>query len=683
MPEVYAGAWIDTGLGTLIERVDQLREMPVGRIAEEMLAFASDRSNWKVLSTALIIRAVEQSLLQEFAAGRVHGTIHTCVGQELIPALLSRTLDAGDIVTSNHRCHGHFIAQTGNWKGLVDEVLGKVGGVCGGIGGSQHLYSPGFFSNGQQGGLLPVASGMALDMAQHAPGSIAVSFIGEGTLGEGVVYETLNFGKLRNLPHLIVCENNFYSQSTPQRSALAGRIGDRARAFGWAVLEADIWSPARLSSAIDEAVEHVRNRRSPAFLVIQCYRLNAHSKGDDQRDLDEVSAFGERDPLSLLLTKHKAFASEYEEWVVRIRDHIKTAHLSMATPIGKYRALAPDVSPSGKWGAAPYPRGEMFLGRIINEFYRSLLVDDKYMFLGEDIADPYGGAFKISQGFSSAFPDRVFSMPISEAAIVGIGIGLALRGKRPIVEIMFADFLPLAFDQIVNNASKFPHMYNGQLACPIIIRTPAGGGRGYGPTHSQSLERFFVGLDQITVVSLNSVLPVDQQLAALRGSQNPVIIFENKLDYSRFQYVPASGFSVTINDFEFPSARIAPTGAPPTVTIVSFGGIARVIADGLAEIFRKTDLVPELIVLGSVCPLDISAVYESCVHTGLLMFVEEGSGFASIGSEMIARMHQLIPGLKSASVGKEPLAIPSAPNLEAEILPSLAVVCEKLRAFDV
>src|SRR5260370_2386939 len=132
--------------------------------------------------------------------------------------------------------------------------------------------------------------------------------------------------------------------------------------------------------------------------------------------------------------------------------------------------------------------------------------DERVYFIGEDVTDPYGGAFKISKGLESAYPDRVITTPISEAAITGVGAGLALTGNRPLVEIMFGDFMTLAFDQIVNNASKFFHMYHENVSCPVVVRAPMGARRGYGPTHSQSLARVLVGIDNSVTLSLNSLV---------------------------------------------------------------------------------------------------------------------------------------------------------------------------------
>src|SRR5450432_1500036 len=158
--------------------------------------FIGATENRTQVACALRIRAVENALYDLFGKGKLHGTIHTCIGQEFSGAILGKYLRPNDFVTSNHRCHGHFIGTTHDWRGLIDEIVGNEDGVCAGIGSSQHLWARNFMSNGQQGGLLPVAAGIALDRKVKGNSDVVVSFLGEGTLGEGVVYETLNLDTL-------------------------------------------------------------------------------------------------------------------------------------------------------------------------------------------------------------------------------------------------------------------------------------------------------------------------------------------------------------------------------------------------------------------------------------------------------------------------------------------------------
>ena len=254
-----------------------------------------------LLRQGLLTRAVERKLLELFEKGKLSGTIHTCIGQELSAAALGAALGEGDIVVAPHRCHGHYLARTGDVEGLIAEVMGRRTGASGGRGGSQHLGGRGFFSSGVQGGLLPVAAGMAMAFKISGRRDIVAAVIGDGTLGQGVLYETLNIAAKWELPLLVALENNLYAQSTPQSQNLAGDILSRAAAFGIAIFRADTWDYAALAQRACAAARRVRDTGKPVFLVVDTYRLMAHSKGDDDRDPAEVKAYWEKDPLELFL----------------------------------------------------------------------------------------------------------------------------------------------------------------------------------------------------------------------------------------------------------------------------------------------------------------------------------------------------------------------------------------------
>jgi TPP-dependent pyruvate/acetoin dehydrogenase alpha subunit len=246
------------------------------------------------------IRRFEETLLEMFSQGLLVGTTHTCIGQEANAVGVIAHLDnRRDIVVSNHRCHGHFLAFTGDRLGLLAEVMGRVDGVSGGKGGSQHLCAPNFYTNGIQGSIVPLTTGMALAQKRAGEGGIATVFIGDGTLGQGAVYECLNIAALWDLPLLIVVEDNRYAQTTPREVAVAGSVPARAEAFGVASDILDTTDVRAVHAAAGRAVEAVRSGGRPFMLVLETYRLAAHSKGDDTRDPAEIEARRAHDPLAL------------------------------------------------------------------------------------------------------------------------------------------------------------------------------------------------------------------------------------------------------------------------------------------------------------------------------------------------------------------------------------------------
>ena len=245
-----------------------------------------------------LIRRFEETLLEMFSAGKLVGTTHTCIGQEANAVGVVGALEpTRDIVFSNHRCHGHYLAFTDDVRGLLCEVMGREGGTCGGKGGSQHLCNGNFYSNGVQGSIVPVATGIALAEREKGSGAVTTVFLGDGTLGQGTVYECLNMASIWSLPLLVVVENNFYAQSTPSHLTVAGSITERARAFGVEALQLDTTDVEPIHEAAREAVEFVRANQRPFFLVLDTYRFSPHSKGDDNRSEAEIEARRAHDPL--------------------------------------------------------------------------------------------------------------------------------------------------------------------------------------------------------------------------------------------------------------------------------------------------------------------------------------------------------------------------------------------------
>ncbi len=248
-----------------------------------------------------LIRRFEETLLRLFSEGKLTGTTHTYIGQEADAVGVIAHLDPErDVVFSNHRCHGHYIAFTGDLFGLLSEVMGRSTGTCGGKGGSQHLHRGNFYSNGVQGSIVPVSTGIALAEKEKGTGAVTTVFIGDGTLGQGALYECLNMASLWSLPLLFVVEDNAYAQTTPKQLAVAGDIPARAAAFGIETAELDTTDVEEIGVAAARAVGvRAATTGKPFFLVLHTYRFSPHSKGDDFRDLAEIEERRARDPLTI------------------------------------------------------------------------------------------------------------------------------------------------------------------------------------------------------------------------------------------------------------------------------------------------------------------------------------------------------------------------------------------------
>lgn len=247
-----------------------------------------------------LIRRFEEIVLEKFSSGVFFGTTHTCLGQEANAVGVLSQLQKDDIVFSNHRGHGHFLAYGGDPQGLFAELMGKASGICGGRGGSQHLQWHNFYSNGVQGGIVPIATGMALAEKRKGTEAIAVCFLGDGTLGEGVVYEAFNLASLWQAPILYIVEDNHIAQTTPSKLALAGKMSSRFSAFNISTNELDTSDVVEISMVAQDIVNSIRIQSKPHALILHTCRFGPHSKGDDTRPTEMVEAlYKERDPLQI------------------------------------------------------------------------------------------------------------------------------------------------------------------------------------------------------------------------------------------------------------------------------------------------------------------------------------------------------------------------------------------------
>jgi TPP-dependent pyruvate/acetoin dehydrogenase alpha subunit len=246
------------------------------------------------------IRRFEETVLENFSRGVFFGTTHTCLGQEADAVGVLEDIQPEDVVFSNHRCHGHFLAYGGDPRALFAELMGKSSGVCGGRGGSQQLHWRNFYSNGVLGGTVPIATGMALAEKIKGSRTVVIAFLGDGTLGEGVIYEAFNMASLWQAPILYVLENNRIAQTTPLEKAVAGDLAGRFTAFGIPAQEVDSSDVLEIQPIAAGLLDEVRSQKSPRALILHTQRLGPHSKGDDTRPPEEIERLRRsRDPLAI------------------------------------------------------------------------------------------------------------------------------------------------------------------------------------------------------------------------------------------------------------------------------------------------------------------------------------------------------------------------------------------------
>ncbi|MBF0523102.1 MAG: alpha-ketoacid dehydrogenase subunit beta [Candidatus Omnitrophica bacterium] len=332
----------------------------------------------------------------------------------------------------------------------------------------------------------------------------------------------------------------------------------------------------------------------------------------------------------------------------------------------------------------------MYISEAINKVLFELLTTNPEVYLmGEDIESPYGGAFKITKNLSEQFKSRVINTPISESSLVGVASGMAMRGLRPVLEIMFGDFMTLGMDQLVNHASKFHYMYNGQVDVPMFIRTPMGGRRGYGPTHSQTLEKLLLGIPGIKVLALSQRHSFhDIYIHAVTKEKCPVILIENKALYSMRQELPENGrsgdFFITESAGPYPCLTLSLNNfVSADATVVTYGGMLPLVEKAATQLCLDEEIFVEIVVPSLLgVPLDINWVEASLRRTGRLVIVEEGTQSFGFGSEVAAlacsKYFKLLkyPVIRIAAADSP---IPCARHLENLVLPNEANIYQELK----
>ena len=624
------------------------------------------------------IRHVETRLLELFSQGKLSGTTHTCIGQEAIAAALSVSLEPQDIVFSSHRCHGHFLARGGSMTELFAEIMGRNSALCRGRGGSQHLHYGNFYSNGVQGGTVGNATGMALAETLNPGGAIAVAFLGDGTLGEGLVYESFNFASIRSLPILYVLEDNQYAQSTPSYLAVSGSMTGRAAAFEIETEEIRTNDALELIPVMQRCVQRVRQGR-PMMLVVHTYRLSAHSKGDDTRDPLEVAQWWQQDPLLLMRSKLPNRLADQIEHEAReeVAAAIRKAEEMPLPTVADYGGLC--TVPAGEY-PVPWARDSITYIQAINAALLSALESDPRCFvIGQDILDPYGGAFKATRGCSSRFSERTITTPVSEAGIVAWSTGAAMRGLRPVAEIMFGDFLALAADQVLNHAAKYRWMYGGSVSVPLVIRTPMGGRRGYGPTHSQSIEAMFAGVPGLNIVAASHLLDPGELLRrAIALGNDPVLFIENKLLYTQRLLVAKEGrigrFFVRGTNGIFPTLHLSLAGfETPDATLITYGGSVPFAMLAAERLLIEQEFLCDLIIPSLIGPLPYDDLEAYLGGVRKVAVFEEGVKRAGWGAEVLASLieREASQARRYLRIGAPAVPLPASTQLEKELLPDI------------
>ncbi|MGN1163253.1 MAG: thiamine pyrophosphate-dependent enzyme [Candidatus Ornithospirochaeta sp.] len=491
-------------------------------------------------------RFFEEKLQKEFSLGNLYGTTHLAIGQEASHTGLVMALDKKDWIVPTHRCHGFNIARGSDMAAMFSEMLGSCHGLCKGLGGSMHMTDVSTFDLGSSavvGSGVPLAGGAAYALKRQGKNNIAVAIFGDGASSRGSVHEMMNLASVWNLPLLFFMENNHYGMSaSTDRVISTSSIHSRAEGYSMAHGKVDGNDVEKVFDAVEEARKYIAGTGRPYFLEVDTYRLCGHSKSDKllYRTREEENEWKKKDPILLfsssLLERALLTEEEIEETREKAESDVENAWNKAWEKRGDVLSLQEAealVLPEGE--KTEYNRGRESHRGTYREAVREALgeifsSDERVTLMGEDIG-VYGGCFGVTGDLWKEWGGRMYETPVSEEAFSGLAAGAAMLGERPIVEIMYADFMTLASDAIINHAAKTYFMSGGQLRCPMVVRTAMGGGTGHGAQHTACPESMFLNVPGIKVCAPSDPWSAKALLKAAVKEECPVVFFEHKALY--------------------------------------------------------------------------------------------------------------------------------------------------------
>jgi 2-oxoisovalerate dehydrogenase E1 component len=624
----------------------------------------------------LRIRAFEERSAKLYSSGRIPGFAHLSVGQEATAVGTCSALRRDDVITSTHRGHGHVLAKGLDVTAAFAELFGRETGSCRGRGGSMHIADPAlgiFGANGIVGAGVPIAVGAATAARLRDDGRVAVSFFGDGATSTGAFHEGAVLGAAWSLPLILLCENNQYSEFTATSGGPAS-LERKAGAYDMDFVRVDGNDVEQVAAVMGDVVARVRAGGRPVFVEALTFRVRGHYEGDPQRyrDPDFDREWLARDPIDrarAALLRRGTGERELDLLVADVEQEIETAvAIATAAPEPAAKTLHHYVRAESEVAVTeaelPADAEPIRMSRAIRAALRHELERDPDVFLAGIDVGQGGNVFGLTRGLAEDFPGRVRDTPIAESAIVGMGVGAAMAGLRPVVEIMYSDFIGVCLDQIINQAAKLRYMTGGGVTVPLTIRTQFGAGRSSGAQHSQSLEVLLAHIPGLSVVMPSTAADAYGLLRAAIRDDNPVVVIEHRLLYER----TGPGFAA---DHIVPIGKAAVLRMGSDVTIVSISRMARESL-AAAERLAAEGIDAEVIDLRTVAPLDWETVLRSLAKTNRLVVAHEAVADFGIGAEIAARaVDQGFCHLESPviRVGAAATPAPYAPSLEAAWLP--------------
>jgi 2-oxoisovalerate dehydrogenase E1 component len=648
-----------------------------------------------LLREMLRIRELEQRSLDlsTTTPPEVIGSAHFCAGQEAVPVGAIAGLAKNDQIVATYRGHGWALASGLALTEVFGEICQRSIGVNGGRGGSAYMMAPDrrfIGENSIVGAGVPIACGVAMANVASQNGKVVIVSIGDGAFNQGSTHEGLAFAAARSLPVLIICENNGWSELTPTSLTFkVERIAQRASGYGIPGVTIDGGDPLVVRDTVKEAAKRAREGRGPALIECRVPRLWGHYNRDiehyrTKEDRDQARA---RDPIATfshkLIVAGVLTADTFRELEADVKsevDDVQKVVLSAPRP-------DPATASTHVWSEGPLQPASSsarkteetktvsYIQAVNEALSRELATRPEVLVYGEDVGQA-GGIFGASRGLQKIYgADRVFDTPISESAILGSAVGAALMGMKPIVEIMWGDFMLVALDQIINQAANVRYITGGRSGAPIVVRTQQGATPGSCAQHSQCLEALLAHIPGLRIAVPATPQDAYSILRTATASPDPCVIFEAR---GLYQTTGLVNFTDAIEPIG--KSRLHKPGRD--AVIVTWGTMLRVALDAATQLAAE-GIDVGVLDLRWLCPLDndgLRAAVKSA--SGKVIVLHEANRTGGFGAEVVARLHEFFDNdlaLSIARVATPDMRIPASPVLLRALLPTAAKVMDETR----
>jgi pyruvate/2-oxoglutarate/acetoin dehydrogenase E1 component/TPP-dependent pyruvate/acetoin dehydrogenase alpha subunit len=638
----------------------------------------------------------DQRVRKGLSSGEIAMSYWPVEGQEAMSAGASLALSDNDQLVTTYRGLGDVVAKGIDLPKYFAEILGRSTGLSKGKAGAMGIFDPDHgvaWTTGIVGAGPLIANGIALAAEMKGNNQVVLVSFGDGATSIGYVHEAMNMAALWSLPVVFFCQNNAWAECTPVAGyTRSARLSDRAAGYPMPGVTVDGADPQAVYRAVAEAAERARSGGGPSFVEAVGYRLQGHYFGDQMpyADPDELTAKRADPPFARyrrrLIDDGVATEHELDRIDADLKAEIDAAFAAArdAEPPAVDELTRDVFATDGTQLAAPVtqratvPAGETENLGLVQAIHRTLdramAADESIVLLGEDIADPSGGMFKITAGLSTKYgADRVRDTPIAESSIIGAAVGAALGGLRPVAELMFMDFLGVAMDQIANHAAKIRYMSGGRQGAPMVIRAMVG--TGAGPQHSQAFEAWAMHTPGIKVVWPSTAADAVGLLNACLAEDDPCLFIESMKLY----YGGGKG-PVPTADYVIPLGQAEIKRPGTDVTICTYGSLVHA-ALAAAEQLAAGSVSVEVVDLRSLVPLDLATVLDSVRKTRRLVVAHESVGFCGPGAEIAAAVGTELFGVLASPIQRVAgtyTPIPRAATLEAACRPDAGQLVEAI-----